>query len=139
VAHARLFAGATTDRALDVLARHVVGLRFGDDRPEPRVGVDVAATVAGGHRQFLDDAGKDLAPLGVSGALLVLDCVPLGMARHAEPQENTGESGPVILADRLRRLLRRPPAGGHPSGQPTGGFLASTTQTSARGSQTPPR
>ena len=32
--------------------------------------------------QLLDDAGEHLAALGVGGALLVLDRVPLGMAGH---------------------------------------------------------
>ena len=50
----------------------------------------IAAAVAGRDRQFLDDAREDLAALGVGGALLVLDRVPLGMAGHAENLPDLG-------------------------------------------------
>ena len=80
VRDARLFTGAAADGALDVLARHVVRLRFGDDRAEARVHVGVTTAAARGDGQFLDEAREDLAALGVSSTLLVLDCVPLGMA-----------------------------------------------------------
>ena len=51
-------------------------LGVGDDRPQARVHVGVAAAGARRDGQFLDDAREDLAALGVSGALLVLDRVP---------------------------------------------------------------
>jgi len=57
-------------------------LRFGDDGAKPRIHVGIAAAVTGRNRQFLDDAREDLPALGVSCALLVLDGMPLGMARH---------------------------------------------------------
>jgi ATP-dependent Clp protease ATP-binding subunit ClpX len=50
------------------------------DKAQPGIHVWIAATAAGRDGQFLDEPGEDLAPLGVSGALLVFDRVPLGMA-----------------------------------------------------------
>ena len=46
------------------------------------VGIRVAAAGARGNRELLDDAGEDLATLGIGRPLLVLDGVPFGMARH---------------------------------------------------------
>src|SRR5439155_14930811 len=57
VGDAGLFTGAATDRTLDVFARHVLGLGVGDDRPQPRVHVDVPAAAARSDGQLLDDAG----------------------------------------------------------------------------------
>ena len=82
VADARFLTRAATDRSRDVVVGHVRRLGIGDDGAEPRVHPGVAAADAGGDGQFLDDAREDLAALGVEGALLVLDGVPLGMARH---------------------------------------------------------
>ena len=91
VRDAGLFAGSAANRAVDVLPRHVVRLRFSDNRAEARVGIRIAATVTRSDRQLLDDAGEDLAPLGVGGTFLVLDCVPLGMAGHTTtPIDRTG-------------------------------------------------
>jgi hypothetical protein len=50
--------------------------------PEPWIHIRVAATRTGGDREFFDDAREQLAALGVSRSLLVLDRMPLGMARH---------------------------------------------------------
>ena len=80
VRDARLLARAAADSALDVLARHVVGLRLRDDRPEARVHIGITTAGACRDGQFLDEAREDLAALGVSSTLLVLDGVPLGMA-----------------------------------------------------------
>ena len=88
----------------------------------------IAAAVAGGDGQFLDDAREDLAALGVGGALLVLDCVPLGMARHGRnsrksrirrmagilPQGQRSRACRLPLVrrqDRSRRRRARPRAG----------------------------
>ncbi len=46
----------------------------------------IATAITGGDGEFLDDARKDLAPLGIGRALLVLDRVPLGMAGHGKLQ-----------------------------------------------------
>ena len=80
VRNARFLARAAANGALDVLARHVGCLGVGHDRPQARIHVDIAAAGARRDRQFLDDAGEDLAALGVEGTLLMLDCGPLGMA-----------------------------------------------------------
>ena len=49
VADAGLFAGAPANGALDVLGGHVGGFRVGDDRPQARIHVGVAATGARRH------------------------------------------------------------------------------------------
>ena len=79
-----LFTGAAAYRALDVLGRHIVRLRFGNDRAEARVTIGVAATCASRDRELFDDAGENLSPLRVGGTFLVLDGMPLGMARHVK-------------------------------------------------------
>src|SRR4029453_9265630 len=68
VADARLFARAATDGSFDVFGRHVRGLRVRDNRTQPRVHVGVAAAAPRGDRQLLDNAGKNLAALGVERA-----------------------------------------------------------------------
>ncbi len=70
------FAGAALDGALDVVLRHVLGLGGENGAAEARVGVGIAAAVLGGNADFLDQAGKNLAPLGVKRALLMLDGGP---------------------------------------------------------------
>src|SRR4029434_6923667 len=92
VIHAGFFTRATANGALDVLARHIVGLGVGDDRPEPGIDVWIAAAVTGSGGQFLDDAREGLAALGIGGTLLVLDCVPLGMARHGRNSNKNREN-----------------------------------------------
>ena len=77
VRHARFFAGSAADRTLDVVRGHVARLGLGNDRAQTRVHVGITAAIAGCNRQFFDDAGEDLAALGVSGAFLMLDRVPL--------------------------------------------------------------
>ena len=107
---AGLFARAAADRPLDVVGGHVGRLGVGDDRPQPRVHVGIAAAGPGRDGQFLDEAREDLAALGVGGALLVLDRVPLGMAGHVrELQGNRGntrqiyETARQIVTTRVRR------------------------------------
>jgi hypothetical protein len=73
VRHARLFARPAPNRALDILGRHVVLLGLGDDGSESRVAVGIAPTGAGGNRQLLDNAGENLAALGVGRTLFMLD------------------------------------------------------------------
>ena len=71
------FTGAALDGSLDVFGGHV--LRFGgsDSTAEARVAVGIAATAGfGGNGDFLDEAGEDLATLGVESALFMLDCRP---------------------------------------------------------------
>ena len=131
----RLFARAAANGALDVLARHVVRLGLGDDGPQPRVHVGIAAAAASGDGQFLDEAREDLAALGVGGTLLVLDCVPLGMARHAaRTPRKYGETGPGILPCDWGRRPGSTRCLSHGRG-----VRARITQTSARGSHGPPR
>ena len=106
IGHAGLFPGAAANRPLDVVGGHIVLLRVGDDRPQPRVHVGVAAAGAGGDRQFFDEAREDLAALGVGGPLLVLDGMPLGMAGHVKTPEESTNSGWKMLPQG-RDLYRR--------------------------------
>ena len=43
---------------------------------------NIASAALGGHGDFFNQTGEYLAALGVQRALFVLDCGPLGMARH---------------------------------------------------------
>ena len=82
VVHAVEAARAALDRALDVVLGHVVLVRLVDGEPQPRIHVRIAAAHARGDGDFLDEAGEDLAALGVLAALAVLDVRPLAVACH---------------------------------------------------------
>ena len=69
-------ARAALDGALDVVGRHVLALGGEDGGAQTRISVGIAATVFGGNADFLDQARKNLAALGVERALLVLNCGP---------------------------------------------------------------
>src|SRR5438105_11039702 len=75
-------AGAALGGAIDGVLRHVVGrcLIYGES--QSRVGRDIAATEFGRDRDLADEAGEDLAALGVGRSLLVLDVRPLAVASH---------------------------------------------------------
>src|SRR5438132_8563733 len=89
VRDARLLTGAAANRALDVVGGHVVRLGVGDDRPQSRVHVGVAAAGPRRDSQLFDEARENLPTLGIRRALLVLDRMPLGMAGHVlELQKN---------------------------------------------------
>ena len=94
--------------------RHVARLRIGDDRAEPRVHVGVAAAGAGRHGQFLDEAREDLAALGVGGALLVLDRVPLGMAGHVKTPEKSTKWTENLTLFFARMIQNHPDVGARP-------------------------
>ena len=57
-----------------------LSLRLLVHRAQGRVHLGVAAPFAGRHLDLADQLAEELAPLGVGGALLVLDGRPLGMA-----------------------------------------------------------
>ena len=101
-----LITGAAPDRALDVVGRHVGGLRLGHDRPQARVAVDVARHRARRDGHFLDQAREHLAALGVERALLVLDRVPFGMARHDTSPRDKGRNRPLSYQIRCAHALR---------------------------------
>ena len=67
---------AALDGALDVVVGHVLGLGCHDGAAQARIAVGISAAGLGRDHDFLDQAGKDLAALGVECALLVLDCRP---------------------------------------------------------------
>ena len=82
VGRALELARALLDGAGDVVRGHVRALGLVDCGPQAGVGVGIAPADAGGDRHLTDDLGEELAPLGVEGALLVLDGVPFGVSGH---------------------------------------------------------
>ena len=70
------FAGTTLNGALDVVGRHVLGLRIRDGLAQAGVLIHVAAILRR-DGDFLDQARENLAAFRVKSALLVLDCGPL--------------------------------------------------------------
>src|ERR1700691_6144910 len=77
------FTGAALNGALDVVLRHVLRLGSGDGPAQPGIGVHISPALASSHGDFPDQAGEDLAALGIKCALFVLDCGPFGMAGHS--------------------------------------------------------
>ena len=75
-------ARAALGGVLDVVLGHVDVARFFDRQAQARVHVGVGSPHARRHGDLPDQAGENLAPLGVSDRLLVLDIGPLGMSRH---------------------------------------------------------
>ena len=61
------------DRPFDVISGHVHRARLLDREAQPVVGVGVAATLPGGHRDLPGDLGEERAALGVGDALGALD------------------------------------------------------------------
>src|ERR1700677_5134019 len=72
--------GTALDGTLNVVLGHVLGFGRGDGPAQPGVGIRVATALTGGHGDFADEAGEDLAPFGVEGAFFVLDCGPFRVA-----------------------------------------------------------
>src|SRR5215472_12540166 len=83
VGNARQLARTALDGALDVISRHVFGLRCSYCGTQARVFVRIAAALRR-HGDFFDHSGENLAPLGVERALLMLNCRPFGMAGHGK-------------------------------------------------------
>ncbi len=76
-------AGAALDGFLDVVAGHVGRPRPVDGVAQARVGFGIAAAgMRAAMVDFPDEAGKQLAALGVGGRFLMLDRTPLGMSGH---------------------------------------------------------
>ncbi len=67
---------AALDGALDVVLGHVRIHRLVHGQAQARVGVGISAAELRGDGDFLDQAGPDLAALGVSRGLLVFDIGP---------------------------------------------------------------
>jgi hypothetical protein len=75
-------ARALEDGALDVLLGAGLGLRVLDRGPQARVAVRVAAAGLGRHGDLAEELREHGAALLVSGGLVVLDLLPLGVAGH---------------------------------------------------------
>jgi hypothetical protein len=88
VVHALELTGAALDRVLNVVLRHRLCLALVDRQPQPRVHRRVAAAHLGGHGDFLDQLGEDLAALGILATLAVLDVGPLRMSCHVDSNAN---------------------------------------------------
>src|SRR5207244_1028022 len=67
VDYAGQLTGSALDRPLDVVGGHVLGFGIENDSAQARVGIRIAAAVAGSYGQFLDDPGEDAAALCVGG------------------------------------------------------------------------
>ena len=76
------FAGSLGDGALDIVVRHIVGLRLGNDVTQLAIDSRIAAAVTDRNRDLTTDFGKDFAARCVRFALFMLDIRPLRMARH---------------------------------------------------------
>src|SRR3954469_18999143 len=76
VGRAGQFAGTTLDGAFDVVAGHIGGFGVEDGLAQTRVFIRIATPDTGGHDDFANNTGEDLAALSVERALLVLDCGP---------------------------------------------------------------
>ena len=88
VAHAFELTGSALDCALDGVLGHVVVHRLVDGEAQARIGRNVAAAQLGGNGDFPDQAGEDLAALGVGRGLFVLDVRPLAMAGHGSSRSS---------------------------------------------------
>src|SRR5215207_486829 len=82
VVDAFFFTGATTDRAVDRIVRHVAALGIEDRLAQTCVGVWIATATTRGDGDFLDEFGKQFAALGIERAFLVLDTMPFRMSGH---------------------------------------------------------
>src|SRR5690348_12342156 len=72
VSCARKFASAALYGALDVIRRHILSLGGNNSPAQAGIGVWIAAAILRGNADFFDQPGKNLTPLGVQSALLVL-------------------------------------------------------------------
>src|SRR6185369_14807130 len=69
------FTRAAKNGPLGVAGRKVLSLGRQDGAAQAWVGIGIAA-ILGGNRNFLDQAGENLASLGVQSAFFMLDCRP---------------------------------------------------------------
>ncbi|MNT44109.1 hypothetical protein D3C72_1806210 [compost metagenome] len=76
-------AGATVNRALHVVLRHVGIPGLVHRQAQARVGIQVRTAHSGRYRDLLDQAGKNFAALGVSAFFLVLDVRPFAVTSHS--------------------------------------------------------
>ena len=82
VAHTVKLAGTALDRVVDVVLRQALRLGLVYCQSQARIGPHIAAAHLGGHGDFLDQFGEDLAALGILPALAMLDIGPFGVSGH---------------------------------------------------------
>jgi hypothetical protein len=75
-------AGGLLDGSLDVVLGHVGRIGLVHGQAQTRIGFGVAAAFARGHRDLTDQAGEDLAALGILRLLAVLDIGPFAVTGH---------------------------------------------------------
>lgn len=74
--------GTASNSAIDGIAGHVSTEGFIYRCTQPRIVLNNTTTLLGGHHQFTNQLGKQLAPLGILGGLAMLNVCPLTMPCH---------------------------------------------------------
>ena len=62
--------------SLDVVGGHIDGFGIGDGLPQTWIGVRISSSHLGGHRQFTDEFGENLAAFRVGCRFFMLDGSP---------------------------------------------------------------
>ena len=92
VGHVGQFTARLLDGALNIVIRHIVGFRLGNDVAQLAVGFGVCAAIAHSNRDFTANLGENSAAGSIRLALLRLNIMPLGMPRHPKiPPEKVRE------------------------------------------------
>ena len=93
VGHVGQFTARLLDGALNIVIRHIVGFRLGNDVAQLAVGFGVCAAIAHSNRDFTANLGENSAAGSIRLALLRLNIMPLGMPRHPKiPPEKVREA-----------------------------------------------
>ena len=93
VGHVGQFTARLFDGALNIVIRHIVGFRLGNDVAQLAVGFGVCAAIAHSNRDFTANLGENSAAGSIRLALLRLNIMPLGMPRHQKiPPEKVREA-----------------------------------------------
>ena len=93
VGHVGQFTARLLDGALNIVIRHIVGFRLGNDVAQLAVGFGVCAAIAHSNRDFTANLGENSAAGSIRLALLRLNIMPLGMPRHQKiPPEKVREA-----------------------------------------------
>src|SRR5882762_4362588 len=82
VGHAFFRASAAADCPIDRIVGHVAGLGVENGLAQARVRVGITAAGPGGDGNLFDELSEEFAALGVSGALFMLNRMPLRMSGH---------------------------------------------------------
>ena len=83
VGHPFQFAGTSLDGAINRIARHIGRQGLVDRGAQPRIGRTVSAPCSGGHGDFPNQFGEQLAAFRILSGFPKLDVGPLAMPRHS--------------------------------------------------------